>query len=149
MGYIIIKSHQFTLVVVLVAVRNVWFNAGWKRAAFALQSPLPWALLRRYSRKKRPFLSRSEPFLALWTLNYVTGFSYENLVLNFTRVVVNLTRVVLNCTWVIPRSSSKAGYTVRCTQLSLVHQSRHRKCIHGFVNAFTVFWALDGIRVRS
>ena len=32
MGYIIIKSHQFTLVVVLVAVRNVWFNTGWKRA---------------------------------------------------------------------------------------------------------------------
>ena len=35
MGYIIIKSNQFTLVVVLVAVRNVWFNAGWKRAARA------------------------------------------------------------------------------------------------------------------
>jgi hypothetical protein len=84
--------------------------------------------------QKRPFLSRPEPFLTLWTLNYVIGFSYENLalnftrvvlnftriVLNFTRVVLNFTRVVLNFTRVLPRSSPKAGYTVGCTQLSLV-----------------------------
>jgi hypothetical protein len=51
--------------------------------------------------QKRPFLSGCEPFLTLRTLNYVTGFSYENLELNFTRVVLNFTRVVLDFTCVV------------------------------------------------